>query len=156
MGKATAALSRLGSISIAGISPNGEEGQTECKTAATPVWRRDPQSRRLCDECGLFFAHVLLTSEALISNYNTDFFLAPEKIPQRHSTSIHQDGRDEDAEIATVVALRLALETKCHLSLIRGPLAVSSRNSMTSAARLPLPTQLSPSVVVSEAPLSSH
>ena len=57
-----ATLGRSGSISIPGISPTGGEGQTKCmsyKTAATPVWRRDPLGRPLYNTCGLFFVRVL-------------------------------------------------------------------------------------------------
>ena len=44
------------SVSLVGCSPLGP-GQTQCtncKTATTPLWRRDPRGQPLCNRCGLF------------------------------------------------------------------------------------------------------
>jgi len=46
-----AASGGSGGVSIGGISPTGGEGQTQrtnCKTATTPLWRRDSQGQPLC------------------------------------------------------------------------------------------------------------
>ena len=65
-----AASGGSGSVSIGGVSPTGGEGQTQCtncKTATTPLWRRDPQGQPLCNACGLFFVSKLFFFQTLIT-----------------------------------------------------------------------------------------
>ena len=58
-----AATSGSGGAPIGGICPTGGEGQiqcTNCKTATTPLCRRDPQGQPLCNACGVFFVSAFL------------------------------------------------------------------------------------------------